>query len=210
MRRRTFLRLALAQHGTNDKMRIIEARGKRPLLKNIAMAQVEAFRQQVQVVDQIGNTDIETLLAVVADMAKNDPGPFADAPGDVNPIAIEVAREPERLVLDPAGYFVVYPDRNKQCLMLEHYTNQGVLDRILTATSASALYASVIEMQLLSRLDHAAYLGRELARAEHALQSGEDYVQDRAPGQAAPPAENTQQATDNSCGCHSNGGGGCH
>jgi uncharacterized protein DUF4346 len=31
--------------------------------------------------------------------------------------------------------------------------------------------------KLLSRLDHAAYLGRELARAEHALTSGELYVQ---------------------------------
>jgi tetrahydromethanopterin S-methyltransferase subunit A len=31
------------------------------------------------------------------------------------------------------------------------------------------------------RLDHAAYLGRELARAEHALSSGDEYVQDAAP-----------------------------
>ena len=43
-----------------------------------------------------------------------------------------------------------------------------------------------IERKLLSRLDHATYLGRELARAERSLLSGEPYVQDRGPGAIAP------------------------
>ena len=201
--------LALAQHGLNDQLRIIDAKGKRPLLKNLAAEQVEAFRQQVQVIDQIGNCDIASLLAVITATAKNDPGPFADAPSDVHPVTVEVAHEPGKLVLDPAGYFVVYPDRINQCLTLEHYTNQGVLDRILTATTATALTASAIEAQLISRLDHAAYLGRELARAEHALQSGEDYVQDRAPGELAPPVIEKQQPA-SACGCKPKEGGSCH
>ena len=44
---------------------------------------------------------------------------------------------------------------------------------------------TAIERVLLTRLDHAAYLGRELARAEHALSSGEAYVQDAAPEQCS-------------------------
>ena len=47
--------LSLVENGINNKMRIIDAKGKRPLLKNIALEQVEAFRKQVQVIDQIGN-----------------------------------------------------------------------------------------------------------------------------------------------------------
>lgn len=199
--------LALAQHGVNDKKRIIEAKGKRPLLKNITIEQINAFRQQVQIIDQIGNGDIDSLLAVITANAQNNPGPFADAPTDVNPVTVEVAREPGQLVLDPAGYFVVYPDRIHQSLSLEHYTNQGVLDRVLTATTATALYASVIEAQLITRLDHAAYLGRELARAEHALQSGEDYVQDRAPGELLPTTKS--QAPQSACGCQPGKGGAC-
>lgn len=37
---------------------------------------------------------------------------------------MEVTRgnEPERLVLDAAGYFVVYPDFRHERLTLEHYT----------------------------------------------------------------------------------------
>ena len=44
---------------------------------------------------------------------------------------------------------------------------------------------TAIERGLLTRLDHAAYLGRELARAEHALSSGETYAQDAAPEQCS-------------------------
>ena len=178
--------LALMQHGVNEKMRIIEARGKRPLLKNIQAEHVEAFRRQVQVIAQIGNTDVSNLRNLITDSAGNDPGPFVGAPADVIPVPIEAAKEPGKLVLDPAGYFVVYPDRTHHRLVLEHYSNKGVLDRMFTASSAAGLYISVIEAGLVSRLDHAAYLGRELARAEHALQSGDDYVQDRAPGEMEP------------------------
>ena len=38
--------------------------------------------------------------------------------------------------------------------------------------SAAEVYMTAIERGLLTRLDHAAYLGRELARAEHAMSSG--------------------------------------
>lgn len=185
--------LALMQHGVNEKMRIIDAKGKRPLLKNIQPEHVEAFRRQVQVIAQIGNTDVPALRNLISESAGNDPEPFAGAPSDVIPVAIEAAQEPGKLMLDPAGYFVVYPDRSQQRLVLEHYSNKGVLDRMYSATSAAALYTCVIDAGLISRLDHAAYLGRELARAEHALQSGDDYVQDRAPGEMEPtPSTGTQ------------------
>ena len=174
--------LALMEHGIDENMRIINAKGKRPLLKNIYYEHVEAFRRQVQAIDQIGNSDVSTLLDLITAAAVQDPGPFADAPADVVPVPIEMVNIASKLVLDPAGYLVIYPDRAQGRLVLEHYSNKGVLNRMFAATSAAALYTRVIELGLISRLDHAAYLGRELARAEHALQSGENYIQDRAPG----------------------------
>lgn len=197
---------ALMKNGVDAEMRIIGAKGRRPLLKNIRPEQVEAFREQVQEVVRIGDTDVTALRELIATTATNDPGPFSGQPADVTTIPVESAKKAGRLVLDPAGYFVVYPDRVRGSLMLEHYTNQGVLDRILSGTSAVAVYSGAIEGGLVSRLDHAAYLGRELARAEHALQSGERYVQDRAPGEierssAMPPGK---QAA--GCGCQPCGG----
>jgi len=201
--------LALSENGIDDKMRIINAKGKRPFVKNITPEHVEAFRQQVQLIDEIGNSDVSALLELIAATAVNDPGPFANAPMDVNPITIEVVAEPDKLVLDPAGYFVVYPDRSHQRLTLEHYTNKGVLNRIFTAVSATALYARVIEAKLISRLDHAAYLGRELARAEQALQSGEDYIQDRAPGEPEQITIADSEQKTSPCGCQTGKGDSC-
>ncbi len=87
--------------------------------------------------------------------------------------------------------------------MVEHYTNQGMLDCILEGTSTGALYAEAIERQLVTRLDHAAYLGRELARAERSLLDGTPFVQDAAPGDLAAPVAKSA-CSGSSCGCSSN------
>jgi len=193
--------VSLARHGVDEKMRmrIVEAKGKRPLLKNLDISQISAFRQQVQVLEHIGLTDVQILGDLIMDAATHDPGAFAGAPLEVNPVPIEEANAPARLTLDPAGYFILYPDQRHQRLMLEHYSNKGVLTRRFTATSAASMYVTVINAELISRLDHAAYLGRELARAEYALRTGERYIQDRAPG-------DLNQSSNTDCNCKPSGG----
>jgi tetrahydromethanopterin S-methyltransferase subunit A len=66
--------------------------------------------------------------------------------------------------------------------VIEHYCDDGLLTNVVEAGNATDGYTSVLALGLVSRLDHAAYLGRELARAEHALRSGIRYRQDAAPG----------------------------
>jgi dihydropteroate synthase len=47
--------------------------------------------------------------------------------------------------------------------------------------TAKEICVNLLEKNLpspLSMLDHAAYLGREFMRAEYALKTGEDYIQD--------------------------------
>lgn len=63
-------------------------------------------------------------------------------------------------------------------LVCEHYTKEGVLDETIRGTRAEDVAYTAIKHGLLSRLDHAAYLGRELARAETALKLGQPYTQD--------------------------------
>ncbi len=201
--------IALMQHGVTENMRIINAEGKRPQLKNISLEHVEAFRSQVRVIEQTGNTDIAALTDLIIATALDDPGPFADSPSDVSRVALEAAKEPGKLILDPAGYFVVHPDRIHQLLVLEHYDNNGVLDRMFSANSAAALYTSVVDAKLISRLDHAAYLGHELARAEYALRSGDDYVQDRAPGEIESKTNINTQQNATTCGCQPSKGESC-
>lgn len=182
---------SLFASGLDERGRVIGARGKRPILKNVSRAQIDAFRAQVSLVSLIGETDADRIVREIARAASGSPGPFPGAPQQM-PMRTVNAREPRRLVPDPAGYFVVYPDSARNRLALEHYTNQGVLDCVIEGATSAALYSEVIARSLLSRLDHAAYLGRELARAERSLATGEPYVQDRAAGELEPePA----------CGC---------
>ena len=201
--------VALGEHGVNEKMRIIEAKGKRPMLKNISQEYVESFRKQVQVINQIGEVDATRLQKLITQYASNDPEPFVSTLNEIILVSTEEAEEPGKLVLDPAGYFIVIPDRINQQLVLEHYSNKGILTRVFTSHNAASLYTQVIKLALISRLDHAAYLGRELARAEQSLLSGENYVQDRAAGELDSDLDKTKSQETNACGCSNNKGQSC-
>lgn len=192
--------LSLGRSGVDEGMRIIGAKGKRPALKNIARGLVEHFQRSVELVDLIGMNRPEEILRAVRSCVARDPGP-------VEPIStLPVPRPvkgylPPRMMSDPAGYFVVYVDRARGWLSLEHYKNNGLLDTVIEGRSAPELYTPAIEVELVSRLDHAAYLGRELARAEAALVTGTEYIQDGAP-EGGLSRENTAE-----CGCGDAGNG---
>jgi tetrahydromethanopterin S-methyltransferase subunit A len=183
--------VALARDGVNDNRRIINAKGKRPVLRNLEPTAIDHFRKTVEVIDLIGISDIQQIATAVRGCASRDPG--AAEPFAANPVTAPIAgRLPDKMVSDPAGYFVIFIDRVRGLLSLEHYKNNGVLTTIIEGKSAAKAYMTAIERTLITRLDHAAYLGRELARAEHALSSGEPYVQDAAPEQCS-----------SQCSCHS-------
>ncbi len=182
--------LALMRNGVDDRGRIIEAKGKRPVIRNVPREAVEAFRKQIEMVDLIGSDGVAEILETVTACAARDPGPV-EAFGDLTGVQRTIAHPAGRLVLDPAGYFAIFPDGRRRTLVVEHYRNDGVLDHVIEGRAPTELYATAIELGLLSRLDHAAYLGQELARAHHALLTGHPFVQDAAPDEepAPPPPE---------------------
>jgi len=49
---------------------------------------------------------------------------------------------------------------------------------IIKGKTAEGIYAKIVEMGLITRLEHATYLGSELAKAEIALRTGKEYIQD--------------------------------
>jgi tetrahydromethanopterin S-methyltransferase subunit A len=175
--------LSLVRNGLDDRGRIIEARGKRPMIRNVSREAVEAFRKQVEAVNLIGLRLPTEILTTVAGCVDRDPGP-AEAFTGLPTIPRTIARPPERLALDPAGYFVIFLDARRRTLVVEHYQNDGVLDQVLEGRTPAELCTTAVELGLLTRVDHAAYLGQELARAENALRTGELFVQDAAPDQS--------------------------
>jgi dihydropteroate synthase len=106
--------------------------------------------------------------------------------------------------LDPNGYFIIYVDRELGSICAKHYTNviddrglainpetgkvipaKGKAKRatsiLFTGRTAKELCVKIFEQTQpcpIGMLDHAAYLGRESVRAEIALLSGAEYIQD--------------------------------
>lgn len=187
--------VALARSGLNERSRIVGAAGKRPVLRNIPPAAVEHFRRTVEVVDLVNNDDVPTILDTARSCRERNTGP-AEPFAAERVLAPLRGHLPGRMVSDPAGYFVVYVDRARGLLSLEHYRNDGLLDTVIEGATAAELYIPAVEMGLVSRLDHAAYLGGELARAERALEHREPYVQDAAPEQSEGSAA---AVTDSGC-----------
>lgn len=199
--------LALARGGVEEGMRIASAPGKRPVLRNVSRSAVEHFRRTVEVVDLVGKDVVSGIAEEAERCAGRSAGP-AEPLGERRAVGMVAGYVPARMVSDPAGYFVVYPDRERRLLLLEHYRNDGVLDVVIEGRSAAEVYVPAVERNLVSRLDHAAYLGKELARAEQALASGAGYVQDAAPegGQIASglvPAVLAGNSGRSGCGCGS-------
>lgn len=177
--------VSLARNGLDNEGRIIGAKGKRPVIRNLPPEVIRRFRESVEVLDMIGENDIGKIFESCRSLANRPP--LVKKPLEVRLQARKIpARLPDRTALDPKGYFVIFTDSLHGSLTLEHYTNDGVLDTRIEGGSATELYLTAIEEQLVSRLDHAAYLGRELARAEECLKTSRPYIQDAAPGKERP------------------------
>lgn len=171
---------SLFANGVDNRCRIIGALGKRPILKNLSSDEVTAFLRNIELVEMAGEDRPSVIADQIARCVSRNPGASADATSH-NGVETVLVDEAKPLVLDPKGYFVVYSEPRRGTLVLEHYTNKGVLDAVLEGRTAGALYQAAISRNLVSRLDHAAYLGGELAHAEQSLKDGTPYVQDRAP-----------------------------
>ncbi len=111
------------------------------------------------------------------------------------------AKAPKCLTLDPGGFFIILPDKTTGLIACEHYENSGRLTHVIEGKESALIAATAVEQGLITRLDHAAYLGRELAKAEVAIKTGATYTQDAALGEI--PEE--EKCSDSTCSCHSNG-----
>ena len=82
--------------------------------------------------------------------------------------------------MDKAGYFVIVPLTDKGVVNVEHYAYDNSLLRVIEGATARAIYFTIINSGWVTELSHAAYLGKELAKAELSLQNGFKYIQDGA------------------------------
>ncbi|MDP2216556.1 MAG: DUF4346 domain-containing protein [Methanolobus sp.] len=96
---------------------------------------------------------------------------------DIADVPLIKAEEPGKLELDSAGYFVILPQPEKRTILAKHYSYDKELLRIIEGPDARSIYRTIIRHEWVSTLNHAAYLGQELTRAEIAMKAGFMYVQ---------------------------------
>jgi hypothetical protein len=98
---------------------------------------------------------------------------------------IEAKKTPQKDVrLDPEGFFVI--EVKKGQIRVEYYSNvykkkkivSGKLEKVFSGTQADALSDTIARYLPQLRQEHYLYLGRELQRAQHALEHHEKYVQE--------------------------------
>lgn len=78
---------------------------------------------------------------------------------------------------DPKGLFTIFVDFDKGMIVAAH-AKAGKYDIVIESESAEALSKKIIDKGLVSDMKHAAYLGRELAKAEVCLRQKKAYTQD--------------------------------
>ena len=177
---------ALVANGVDQDGRIVESKGRLPQLTNVSREEIEWFRQQIEVVDLIGEQEVDAILASVEDLWRRNPGPLV-GPALADRWAAE--REVETIdcghresidyQADPAGFFVIQIDSEAKQIVVEHYSTDFKLLRRLQGDTALRVYSTVIRNRWVTVMGQAAYLGRELCKAELALQHGWTYEQNK-------------------------------
>ncbi len=196
--------LALWENGVNENMRVIGSKGRRPILKNVSLSEIDTFRKQVRVEDMIGCEDIKTLTKKIKELSQKSAasrsvqgqknsvqacgchGP-CDQPVVLKPLLKTAplritAKKHSRseIKLDSAGYFVIIPSKKKNVIAVEHYSYDNRLLRTIEGTNSRDIYLAIVSGGWVKDLGHSAYLGKELARAELSIKKGFKYIQDGA------------------------------
>jgi len=82
------------------------------------------------------------------------------------------------IIIDPRGSVVISIEDGE--IIAQHYTlSHKKTAYFFKGKNPKAVFHHILEAHLVSRLDHAAYIGSELQKAYHCLKTGKKYVQDQ-------------------------------
>lgn len=177
----------LWKNGVDENMKIKIGDYKSSRLSNLTLQEVEAFRRQVEVVDMTGCEQEEEILSKIHKISQ-DAGKTCccetecaeNIPYKAEDIPVINAVKSSNVELDEAGYFVIFTEPESKRIFVEHYSYENELLNTVEGNDAKSIYHTVIRKGWLTHLNHAAYLGEELAKAELSNELGFKYVQEGA------------------------------
>jgi dihydropteroate synthase-like protein len=82
--------------------------------------------------------------------------------------------------MDRKGCFKIMINRDEEMIVAIHYPieRRDRSDFVVRGRTAKEIYSAVLKSNLISEMTHSAYLGYELGKAETALKTGRNYLQD--------------------------------
>ena len=99
---------------------------------------------------------------------------------------IKAKKTPEKdVILDPNGFFVIELDKKNKEIRVEYYSNvyknkriaSGVLQKVFTGARADSLCDTIAKNVPSLLPEHYMYLGREIQKAQMALEKNKKYFQ---------------------------------
>jgi len=161
--------------GISEKARRI-AHGARGKLKAFDFA---ALQKRVNVVNMLDCTEVDKIVAGIIKHGTEGQRPDAGfvVQGHDTTLGVQRVIAPTGIAheyqQDKAGQYIIGTD--DKSIVVEHYNSKGELLRLVQGKSARDICIMLIRNGWVSRLDHAAWLGRELTLAEIAVQQGAPY-----------------------------------
>lgn len=99
---------------------------------------------------------------------------------------IKAVKTPEKdIILDPKGFFIIEINREKNQIRVEYYSNvykkerivSGNLQKVFIGDKTNALSDTIVKHIPNLLPEHYMYLGREIQRAQCALEKNKKYIQ---------------------------------
>ncbi|HSL43462.1 MAG TPA: hypothetical protein VK897_08520 [Anaerolineales bacterium] len=181
---------ALMANGVSSNGHIVQATGHMPELSHMDQGTIDRFRQQVKLVNHVGETDPEKLGATIQELFAQRVDPYQDTPLQKKAISlsskqadgfqpIRLGGHRESLAYDPKGFFIISLDRRVSEIVVHHYLPDNSPAHVVRGRNGEAILLALLREELISQKSHAGYLGAELAKAETALRLDLQYDQDR-------------------------------
>jgi len=178
--------LSLHCNGLDGDFRVIGSQSPEPYLPNLRPEELARFQQDVRMIDLIGEMDPDKIVEYAHAAASSVESARAgvDAAGPSGRIDRPVERVQARSDdhadwrYDASGFFLIFIDRQTATIQAEHHSQDRTLLRVVAGRTAQEICHTLVRLGLVTELAHAAYLGRELERAEAALRLGLRYEQD--------------------------------
>ena len=176
----------LWENGVVDNGKIVGAKGLMPFIKNLSTEEIEHFRKQVEIIDAIGQENPAELEGIIDSCNERNPGIFgAPAPKGIEVPEIQADYDPDSGWTadekNDENWFVIGIDRDRGLLFVEHHIGYGENMKKccrITGSTVESVIVTIVRLGKVTKLYHAAYLGKELQKAEIAMKKGIKYNQE--------------------------------